>query len=137
MLTRRGLLFGTIAAALLIGGVVPAQSGTVILRVNSTECTGTTCQFTFTVPDATLTRYINAYRAVQGQVKVDPGCVDNPGATPPVVCQMRDRTAPEVVRGWAKGILQGTMNNVISHERAGASKSASDAINDVNVPDPN
>lgn len=118
-----------IASALALFSL-PVNAGTVTITVVGTECTGTTCQVQFTVPNAQLTRYITAYRAALGQVKVDPACSEEP-------CAMRDRTAVEVVRGWAKGILQGTMNNVVSFERQSASKTASDAINDVAVPDPN
>lgn len=113
-----------------------AQAGSVTITVVGTECTGTTCQAVFTIPNAVITRYINAYKATLGQVQVDPLCVNNPGGSPPVICALRDRTAPETVRGWAKGIMQGTINNVVGQERQGASKTAADAILDVTVPDP-
>lgn len=131
----RSILLGVavlVAASLL----APIHAGTVTITVLGTECTGANCQAVFTVPNAQVTRFINSYAAALGQVKVDPACVTDV-ATPPIPCAMRARTAAETVKGWAKGILQGTLNNVVSGERQGVSKTAVDAIPDAVAPDPN
>lgn len=117
--------------ALFLLWCLPAHAGSVTITVIGTECVGTACQASFpAIPNAIITRYINAHKILLGKVKVDPACSIEP-------CALRDLTAAEVVKRWAKDIVQGTINNTVNNERANASKTASDAIVDVVIPDPN
>ena len=115
-----------------------AHAGTVVITVvGAAPCVGTVCRATFTIPDAQITRFIKSYKASLGQVQIDPACVDNSNPLAPVLCPRLDRTEAETVKGWAKGIMQGTINNVTSGERACAQKTAGDAISEVFIPVPN
>lgn len=62
-----------------------------------------------TITGAHLTTFLNAYKQIHGQVIDTPATEDAPAT-------YRDMTNQEVFDVWAKGILQGTMNNVNSQQ---------------------
>lgn len=74
-----------------------------------------------TVSAAHLTRMINAYRAILGQVP------DGAGG-------MRDRTDAEVYDAWADGLFNGTRANVRSHERVAAAQAAENGVAEIDMP---
>ncbi len=82
---------------------------------------GNTVGRTKTVSGPHLIRFLNAYKALLGQV------VDSQG--PPVT--YRDMTDDECVLAWADGVLAGTKANVLRQEQAVAASAASVAVTEI------
>lgn len=105
-------LLAALSVALLL--TLPARAGTITISVTTGAGTSS---FAATVADADLARMSAAYNAALGQI------CDN--ATPPVC---RNRTAKEILQGWAQGLLSGTMANVASYEKGLAAATATATV---------
>jgi len=108
-----------IAFALALLAAPVAQAGT--LTLTATAGAGTMTQ-SVTIPDADVTRVLNAYKTIYGQI------CDN--ATPPVC---RARTNAETFLAIATGIFTGIKNNVLSQEQAGVAATATGAVSPVTM----
>jgi hypothetical protein len=82
---------------------------------------GNTVGRTKTVSGPHLIRFLDAYKALLGQV------VDSQG--PPVT--YRDMTDDECVLAWADGLLAGTKANVLRQEQTEAASAASEAVEEI------
>jgi hypothetical protein len=83
---------------------------------------GNTVGRTKTVSGPHLVRFLAAYKALLGQVPVDPQ-VPN-GAK-------RDMTDDECVLAWADGLLAGTKANVLRQEQTAAASTATQAVTEI------
>jgi hypothetical protein len=83
---------------------------------------GNTVGRTKTVSGPHLIRFLAAYKALLGQVPVDPQ-VPN-GAK-------RDMTDDETVLAWADGLLAGTKSNVLRQEQTAAASTATQAVTEI------
>jgi hypothetical protein len=82
---------------------------------------GNTVGRTKTVSGPHLIRFLDAYKALLGQV------VDSQG--PPVT--YRDMTDDECVLAWADGLLAGTKANVLRQEQTAAASTATQAVTEI------
>ena len=82
---------------------------------------GNTVGRTKTVSGPHLIRFLDAYKALLGQV------VDSQG--PPVT--YRDMTDDECVLAWADGLLAGTKANVLRQEQTEAASTATQAVTEI------
>jgi hypothetical protein len=103
-----------LAFALALLAASSAHAGSLTLTA---VAGGTTFTQSVTISDADVTRVLNAYKTIYGQI------CDN--ATPPVC---RARTNAETFLAIATGIFAGIKNNVLSQEQAGAASTATAAV---------
>ena len=81
---------------------------------------GNTVGRTKTISGPHLVRFIAAYKAILGQVDNGSG-------------GFRDMTDDETVLAWADGLLAGTKQNILSHEKVAAAATASAAVTDITL----
>ena len=83
---------------------------------------GNTIGRTKTVSGPHLIRFLDAYKALLGQVPVDP---QEPNGA------KRDLTDDECVLAWADGLLAGTKSNVLRQEQTVAASAASVGVTEI------
>lgn len=114
---------------------VPALAGSLTIGLTSGPITGTATYAISDADAAKLLAFVRDAYPTRPNPAFDPACVSNPSATPPVTCPAATLTnnAAQSLKAWADGIVAGTTANVQNFQRAGARKTAEDAIAPIDV----